>query len=61
MTRPPCMPLEVRCADCGAPPGERCTWEQDGKPTFRRPHAARVTRAREVSTRLSRATQQHSR
>jgi hypothetical protein len=47
----PYQPLHVACPPppdgCGQPPGERCrSLVIGGRPYLRRPHAARVTRAR---------------
>jgi hypothetical protein len=46
-------PLDLRCPhdDCQAPPGSPCIWRRaNGKPTFRRAHAERVTAARAATT-----------
>lgn len=48
-------PLDVRCETCDASPGQRCVWRTStGKVRFRRPHAARVTEARDASSRRER-------
>jgi hypothetical protein len=43
-------PLDVTCTLCNSPPGTRCrSVVIDSRPMLRRPHAPRVTAAREAS------------
>jgi hypothetical protein len=52
LSSPYYQPLDLRCPECHAPPGTSCYWrDASGRPTFRRPHAARVTAARDASAR----------
>lgn len=51
------VPLDMRCGEegCGAAPGERCVWLDQGVARPRRPHAVRVTAAREATAYANRS------